>query len=50
MFEGNFDCGNFTKGKILYPDGSYYEGDISDDKFDGEGYYVNDQGSKLLLK
>ena len=37
LFEGKFNHNNLSKGKIVLPDGSVYEGDIKDWKMHGQG-------------
>lgn len=39
--QGKFEKGKANgKGLHIYPDGSYYEGEFVDDKFEGKGKFV----------
>ncbi|WP_299057140.1 hypothetical protein [uncultured Polaribacter sp.] len=39
IYDGNWNNGNFTSGRVDYPDGSYYEGKILNNEFFIEGIY-----------
>ena len=37
--EGIFENGDCIKGKIIYNNGNYYEGDLKDGLYDGQGLF-----------